>query len=148
MSNRFHNKYHRHNHHTDRINDPRYPDASHDPIASPDYPFLGNFVMYGNLSATQNELSAFAGSFVNVGAGPGGMGINIQTDSGLAIQAVGDANITGTLSAGYIEFTGIESSQTFTNPITATGDFLTLKVNGKYWAVRLWDYNKLGDPGA
>ena len=51
MSSRFHNKYHRHNHHTLDINDPRYPDASHDPIASHDSPFRGDFVLNGTLSA-------------------------------------------------------------------------------------------------
>ena len=51
MSSRFHNKYHRHNHHTSAINDPRYPDSSHDPIASHDSPFQGDFVLNGTLSA-------------------------------------------------------------------------------------------------
>ena len=51
MSSRFHNKYHRHNHHTSAINDPRYPDSSHDPIASHDSPFQGDFVLNGILSA-------------------------------------------------------------------------------------------------
>jgi len=52
MSSRFHNKWHRHNHHTARSNDPRYPDSSYDPIASPDAPFQGDFVVQGVLSAT------------------------------------------------------------------------------------------------
>ena len=51
MSTRFHSKFHRHNHHTDANPDPRYPDSSHDPIASPDSPFLGAFVLQGTLSA-------------------------------------------------------------------------------------------------
>jgi len=51
MSSRFHNKYHRHNHHTLAIEDARYPDASHDPIASHDSPFQGDFVLNGTLSA-------------------------------------------------------------------------------------------------
>jgi hypothetical protein len=51
MSSRFHSKFHRHNHHTTPINDPRYPDAAHDPIASPESPFQGNFVIAGGLSA-------------------------------------------------------------------------------------------------
>lgn len=49
MSNRFHNKYHRHNHHTSPVGDPRYPDAANDPIASYTSPFLGDFVLSGNL---------------------------------------------------------------------------------------------------
>ena len=51
MSSRFHSKHHRHNHHTDPSADPRYPDSAHDPIASPDSPFQGPFVLQGVLSA-------------------------------------------------------------------------------------------------
>jgi hypothetical protein len=65
MSSRFHNKYHRHNHHTTAVNDPRYPDASHDPIASHDSPFQGDFVLNGTLSA--NDLA-----FTNASITPGG----------------------------------------------------------------------------
>ena len=64
MSSRFHNKYHRHNHHTLAINDPRYPDATHDPIASPDSPFQGDFVLNGTLSA---DNIAFANASVTPG---------------------------------------------------------------------------------
>jgi len=52
MSSRFHNKWHRHNHHTLPLDDPRYPDASHDPIASPEHPFRGDFILQGMLSAS------------------------------------------------------------------------------------------------
>jgi len=66
MSSRFHNKYHRHNHHTLPINDPRYPDASHDPIASPDSPFQGDFVL------KNGTLSADNLAFTNASVTPGG----------------------------------------------------------------------------
>lgn len=49
MSNRFHNKFHRHNHHTlptDR--EGLYPDSAYDPIASPEVPFQGSFNLSGN----------------------------------------------------------------------------------------------------
>ena len=143
MSNRFHSKYHRHNHHTDRINDPRYPDASHDPIASPDYPFMGDFVMTGSLSATQSNLSAFAGSFVNLN----GPGLNVESTT-MAIQAVGDVNIFGSLSANQITFPttaslfntgGIDSIS-----LSATGEFLLLEIAGLPRAIRLWDYTVNG----
>jgi hypothetical protein len=52
MSSRLHNKWHRHNHHTDPINDTRYPDSGHDPIASSDSPFQGSFFLNGSLSAS------------------------------------------------------------------------------------------------
>ena len=57
MSNRFHNKWHRRNHHT--YGNASNPDAGHDPIASQQQPFLGEFVLSGSLSATA-PLSAFA----------------------------------------------------------------------------------------
>ena len=49
--NRFHNKYHRHNHHTTATTGE--PDSSHDPIASPSDPFQGDFHVNGTLSAKQ-----------------------------------------------------------------------------------------------
>lgn len=52
--NRFHNKYHRHNHHT--IPTVSEPDSSHDPIASPSDPFKGEFHIDGALSAVSGRL--------------------------------------------------------------------------------------------
>jgi hypothetical protein len=60
MSNRFHSKYHRKNHHT--YGNATNPDASHDPIASPEQPFLGDFSLQGALCAVA-PLSAYAGYF-------------------------------------------------------------------------------------
>lgn len=98
MSSRFHNKFHRHNHHTNQSADPRYPDSAHDPIASPDAPFQGDFVLQGSLSAS------------------------------------------GTLSAANVAFVGTAAGTTFVTPVTATGDFLLVKVNGSDRAIRLWQY--------
>ena len=64
MSTRFHSKYHRHNHHTDPTADVRFPDSSHDPIASPDSPFRGTFALNGVLSA-YTSLSAYTGYIAN-----------------------------------------------------------------------------------
>jgi len=60
MSNRFHNKWHRKNHHT--YGSSTNPDASHDPIASPAQPFLGDFSLQGALCAVA-PLSGYAGYF-------------------------------------------------------------------------------------
>jgi hypothetical protein len=49
---RFHNKLHRRNHHS--IATDGYPDSATDPIASPEEPFYGDFVLTGNLSAQGN----------------------------------------------------------------------------------------------
>ena len=54
--NRFHNKYHRHNHHTNPSDNE--PDSSHDPIASPEDPFKGEFHILGKLSATSGALGS------------------------------------------------------------------------------------------
>jgi hypothetical protein len=60
MSNRFHSKFHRSNHHT-YAND-QNPDTGHDPIASPNQPFNGDFILAGALSAVA-PLSSYAGYF-------------------------------------------------------------------------------------
>ena len=49
MSNRFHNKFHRHNHHTEPTSrEDLYPDSAYDPIASYESPFRGDFYLSGN----------------------------------------------------------------------------------------------------
>jgi hypothetical protein len=167
MSTRFHNKYHRHNHHTVKIDDPRYPDASHDPIASPDSPFLGPFVLIGPLSGyaipSENVLENF-----DLSAAPPAASFYAPAVSAIAIQAEGSVNITGdldiggtitaggsldiggtitaggdittsgTLFAANISFQGSSVISTFQTPLTANGDFLLLTVNGQQRALRLW----------
>ena len=64
MSNRFHNKFHRFNHHSAGTPDPKYPDATYDPIASYDSPFQGEFFSQGDIVTTQN-LSAGIDLIVN-----------------------------------------------------------------------------------
>jgi hypothetical protein len=49
MSDRFHSKYHRFNHHSST--QPLNPDAGLDPLGSFDYPFQGDFNLLGSLSA-------------------------------------------------------------------------------------------------
>lgn len=56
---RFHNKYHRANHHTN--NTPGVPDSGSDPIASPQFPFEGNFILNGSLSANGFQTSGSTG---------------------------------------------------------------------------------------
>jgi hypothetical protein len=68
MSSRFHNKWHRHNHHTAPIGDSKYPDASHDPIASYDSPFLGDFVTEGGLVLKAPNGNRFKVSITNSGS--------------------------------------------------------------------------------
>jgi hypothetical protein len=49
---RFHNKWHRRNHHS--LPSQGYPDSGTDPIASPEEPFYGDFVVYNSISAHEN----------------------------------------------------------------------------------------------
>jgi hypothetical protein len=138
MSSRFHNKYHRHNHHTQAINDPRYPDASHDPIASPESPFLGPFVLIGPLSAIavapENQLINFGLS----SAPPAGVFIAPAT-SAVAIQTVGGIEIGGSLTTTDINFTG-NIVNAYSTPLIANGDFLQVTINGTPRYIRLWNF--------
>ena len=51
---KFHNKFHSANHHT--IPSPHIIDSGLDPIASHEFPFIGDFVVNGMLSASNNLL--------------------------------------------------------------------------------------------
>jgi hypothetical protein len=88
MSNRFHSKFHRSNHHTYLANN--NPDTGHDPIASVDLPFRGDFILCGALSAVA-MLSAYAGYFytnntaICAWAGKRGMYVNAHDSLGLEI---------------------------------------------------------------
>ena len=81
MSSRFHNKFHRHNHHsepTDRNG--LYPDSAYDPIASFEAPFKGEFYSEGNIITTQN-LSADAkahGSTVSINTSSTNKRLNVN----------------------------------------------------------------------
>ena len=93
MSNRFHSKYHRHNHHT--YTNVANPDSGHDPIASPAAPFQGDFVIAGGLSASA-PTSAYAGTFFSyntalVASSP------LTASTGLAFLANGNVRIKGNL---------------------------------------------------
>ena len=142
MSSRFHNKYHRHNHHTVAVNDPRYPDASHDPIASPDSPFLGPFVMYGTLSSIGVIPSNVAQNFgtdeiiAGVFIAPATSAVAIRAEG--SIVATGDVTFGGSLSAAGIVITG-DVVDTYSTPMTATGEFLQIQAEGLTRYIRLWN---------
>lgn len=54
MGNRFHNKFHRHNHHSAVTPSNLYPDSGYDPIASRESPFKGEFYTEGDITTTQS----------------------------------------------------------------------------------------------
>jgi hypothetical protein len=133
MSNRFHSKYHRKNHHT--YGNATNPDASHDPIASPDQPFLGDFSLQGALCAVA-PASAYAGYFYSSKTGVrtiggeiglaafsfntplstafgknimhGTVGINKNTiSSGYVLDVLGHTNLDGNLNVvGDVDIDG------------------------------------------
>lgn len=89
MSNRFHSKYHRHNHHT--YTNVSNADAGHDPIASSASPFQGDFVVSGALSASA-PLSGYAGSFYSTNTA-----VKV-TSPQMALWADGNVHINGNLT--------------------------------------------------
>jgi len=98
MSNRFHSKYHRFNHHTST--NLANPDAGHDPIASPDSPFLGDFHLKGSLSAFNNDLNSqntayFGNKCIGLVAEGGNMAIKACGNS----CVIGDLYVTGSVNA-------------------------------------------------
>jgi hypothetical protein len=93
MSSRFHNKFHRHNHHTNPSNDPNYPDSAHDPIASPESPFQGTFALNGMLSASGGiTVSTLEFVNANVAPVPGSVPV-ITTDQFLSITVNGQTRL-------------------------------------------------------
>lgn len=138
MSSRLHNKYHRHNHHSIALEDPRYPDAAHDPIASYESPFLGDFVLNGTLSATQ--LNSPQPAIIAVGDGLITGNLEVRSNLNVLgdISTLGNLSTEGTISAANISFQGASVVSTFDTPLTAVGDFLLLTVNGEQKALRLW----------
>jgi len=92
MSNRFHSKFHRANHHT--YPNASNPDAGHDPIASYDNPFRGDFVLTGALSAVVPSTSAYAAAFIG-----GNVGIGTATPN-VALTVIGSISAMGNLTIG------------------------------------------------
>jgi hypothetical protein len=95
------------------------------------------FVVNSTLSATKN---VFIG---------GNVGINTPAPN-RPLTVTGDISATGTIFANSFNLQTLDikpanltlTSQlsTFTTPVTATGDFLLLNVNGTTRAVRLWNF--------
>ena len=95
---KFHNKFHSANHHT--LPSPHIKDSGLDPIASHEFPFIGDFVLNGVVSASNNYLlnnRALASTLDTVPHGqPVPYGWNVLRDS---TYIDGDVTITGNLSA-------------------------------------------------
>jgi hypothetical protein len=161
MSNRFHNKFHRHNHHTEPSDDLQFPDSSYDPIASPESPFRGAFVLNGSLSANGdtklNNLTCdnitiegnqlytgvvFFQAPVNVSTDLQVVGTSISNNSEIAgtLNVNGDVNVgnnvlyvdTGRLTVG-INITAPEEALTVVGNISASGKIHADGYNSATW---------------
>jgi hypothetical protein len=94
MSNRFHNKYHRHSHHTIPLSGD--VDAASDPIASADNPFSGEFHLMGNLTISgdmiiDGDLEMHQYQIVNCDATTSKYGVvRIATDAEASARIVSD----------------------------------------------------------
>jgi hypothetical protein len=134
MSSRLHNKWHRHNHHTNPTDDPNLPDSSHDPIASPESPFQGDFVMQGSLSATQTSLNptaVFNGP--NIGIVAGSENISLSANSNVIVDNV--------LQAKEIQFGKLRSigfTSEFGGQVVNTGLFLEVTIENQNYFIPLW----------
>lgn len=150
MSNRFHNKFHRENHHSKRTpkND-GITDAAYDPLASYDYPFQGEFYTDGEI-VTQTYLSAasaFADDiFIRNNATIGNdvsVNRNLYVGNSATVDGIltvnnngyinGDLFITGSLSAlGNVSQidTEVFVTSAFSVENTGTGPALTITQHG------------------
>ena len=95
MSNRFHNKFHRQNHHSDPT--VGYPDSAFDPIASFEQPFKGEFYSQGDIITTQN-LSA--GVNLNVTNNANIFGTSVRTPN---IGTDEDNSVVVLNASGYLK---------------------------------------------
>lgn len=138
MSDVFHHKFHRQNHHT--YNNPANPDSGHDPIASKENPFQGDFVLHGGLSAV-TSLSAQAGYF----DGGTHLGILVKGNP-VALSSIGNVNIGGDLTVSGVirslspEFAVYSNSAVLTGEIgntsTKTLDIKLLESNAGGYLVK------------
>ena len=119
---KFHNKFHSANHHT--LPSPHIKDSGLDPVASHDFPFIGDFVLNGVLSASNNYLlngRAMASTLDSVPHGePVPAGWNVLRDS---TYIDGDMTITGNLSAlGEMTYLNTQVTTTSASEIMISGD--------------------------
>jgi hypothetical protein len=102
--NRFHSKYHRSNHHTSTNS--TNPDAGHDPIASNEYPFQGDFVVNGNIKNLVYEYSTFSSPTLAIQSTNQ---INIRTAANTTITSIigGVTGVTYSLTNTSNTYTAI-----------------------------------------
>ena len=136
MSNRFHNKFHRHNHHTEPTDrDGQFPDSAYDPIASPDSPFRGEFYIDGNITTLSSvsalgDLFASNGTFhedVTIEGNLSVLGTTTQLDTFVYVTSALDSTNVGTGPALKVTQSG---NQPIANFIDSNGDDIIFADNG------------------
>jgi hypothetical protein len=132
MSSRLHNKWHRHNHHTAPTADINLPDSGHDPIASHDSPFQGDFVLNGALSASGSAQLA------------GDTALTLRSNN-LSLSATGNATIDGVTTVSNVvvktllRFDPVTyPSRTFGSEVTHTGTYLEVNIDNQSYYIPLW----------
>jgi hypothetical protein len=165
---RFHNKWHRRNHHSSPSIG--YPDSATDPIGSPAEPFIGDFVLTGNLSARQN---AFIDGNTSIQGNLSVLGnmsyfetvvsvtsslsvVNHGNDTALTIVQYGETPIAHFIDGdntddkrdalfigddGYSVIHGTEVKQKF-DPFVNAEVKMDLTVNGNAYAKRAFIYDR------
>lgn len=130
MSTLTHPKFHRHNHHTTNINASAYPDASHDPIASYDTPFIGDFVCNGKVVSTTDNIN-FNFKHNNLAL--------FVSSSDIAVDAIGDALFNGNLSAESLTFNKEKFGKAEAITTSSRSKYWIVYINEQPFGVRLWD---------
>ncbi len=108
MSNRFHSKFHRSNHHTNVSG--TNADAGHDPIASKDSPFQGDFYLNGGLNITGDTL--INGNTLITG-NLSALGNWTELDTYVNVTSAMSITNTGTGPALYVKQTGDQAIAAF-----------------------------------
>jgi len=165
---RFHNKWHRRNHHSSPSIG--YPDSATDPIGSPEEPFIGDFVLTGNLSAHKNAyidgdatvmgnlsvLGAFTYLDTVVSVTSSLSVVNLGNDSALTVVQYGETPIARFIDGdqegdkyhalyigdeGYSVFHGAETASKF-DPYENREVKMDVTVNGNAYAKRAFIYDR------
>lgn len=130
MSSRLHNKWHRHNHHTNPTPDPDFPDSANDPIASPESPFQGDFVLNGALSAS--SYGQFAGSATTPA---------IIARGSTALSATGNVVVNGNITVQQINFSSLQASITpfvTDQQMSHSGRYMPVTIGTEIFYIPLW----------
>lgn len=110
--------------------------------------FLGNSkidetIVRGQLKLADTDVTAMvfgsAGTNYDTNLYRGGINI-LQTDSSIISLALSSVN---TVTAGNL-ILNKASVESFTTPVTATGEYLILNINGQIRGIRLWDLPEIG----